>query len=87
MTGNYDFIGCAKRMGAILIGRTEPSVTAVKTAAHEVVQTAEAKLQPDSLRTLWNKTVAESIPPEFQRLLDNLPEDLPVVVVPIRAAR
>lgn len=86
MTGRYDLIGCAKRIGAVLIGKTEPSVLAVTEAAGEVIRTA-AVIKMEPLRSLYNATVAEGIPDDFRHLVDSLDQKTVIPIGVRRAAR
>lgn len=66
----YDFIGCAKRLGSVLIGRTEPSVQAVAEAASELHDRVGG-----SLRKLWNGTLHEPVPRHLSELILSLSDD------------
>lgn len=84
MTNSYDFIGCAKRMGTVLAGRTEPSVTALTAAAHDVISASARLKVGDRLRDIYNAVLEEAMPAQFANLLDALPER---TVVPIGEGR
>jgi hypothetical protein len=69
----YDFVECAKRMGGVLLGRTEASVTAVTLEADSLTTLMEGGIaQP--LRAVYQQTVNEPVPMDFYRLLADLPE-------------
>jgi hypothetical protein len=74
MNDGYSFINCAKRLGAVLIGRVEPSVEIVSAVASEIVeQVGRAVDHP--LRAAYAEVVREPVPTRFTELLKQLPED------------
>lgn len=78
MTDRYDFIGCAKRMGAVLIGRTEPSVAVLHSVATEFARDLKDTTVGVALKLLYDSTAVEPVPGRFNRLLEALPEEMRV---------
>ena len=70
MTGSST-IECVKRLGLVLLGRVEPSVTAVVEAAEGVVALANGRVG-DNLRLLYESIVKEPVPEEFEHLVRGL---------------
>lgn len=70
MSEGYDFINCAKRLGRVLIGQTEPSVLAVRAVAQDITRRATGG--DPALQAVYEETLREPVPQEFYRLLDSL---------------
>jgi alpha-D-ribose 1-methylphosphonate 5-phosphate C-P lyase len=61
----YGLKDCVVRLGGVLVGKVDPSVTAVEQAADGIKQLV-------SVRHFYNSIVNEPVPQRFADLLGNL---------------